>query len=344
MTMERRAFLQKASFTLASMPFAGQALADSFPGPSNSELLSNLEEKSIHRIAFGSCNNTSKDMNYWSLIDRDRPDLWIWLGDNIYADFTTLSERESRYNKLKHHPLYAKFRAKTPVVGIWDDHDYGYNNSDGSYWSKEESQRLFCDFMDIDSAAPARTRDGIYQSYTFGPLGQRTQVILLDMRYNMDQKLSVRRILGELQWQWFEEQVLGSTADLLIIGSSLAVTSNVALLGLEGWAGYGAERARLYELLSRTDIPTVMLSGDRHFAELYRVMLPSGRVIHEVMASGLTHNSGVTLPHPGRISPMVNKKNYGMLEVDWSGGRAEVRMQIKSAETYGVLTEALMRI
>lgn len=344
--MERRAFLQKTSLALAALPFATPSLAqtDELPIKSNSELLAELSEKAVQRIAFGSCNNTSKDLSYWSLIDRDRPDLWIWLGDNIYADLTSLAERESRYMQLKHYPHYAEFRRKTPIVGIWDDHDYGFNNSNASYWSKEESQKLFCDFMDIDLDAPARMQDGIYRSFTFGPRGQQTQVILLDLRYNMNKFAVNKKILGDVQWDWFENEVLSSTADLLVIASSLAVTSDVALLGLEGWAEYGDERRRLYDLLSRTDAPAVLLSGDRHFAELYRMVLPSGRIVHEAMSSGLTHHSGVTLPHPHRISPMVNKKNYGMLEIDWSTGRPEVMMQIKSAETYGVLTEARMTL
>lgn len=345
MSMERRAFLQKTSLALATLPFASRGLAEEIVEPlSNTELLSGLSDKALTRIAFGSCNNTSKDLSYWSLIDRDAPDLWIWLGDNIYADLTTLAERESRYMQLKYYPGYAKFRSKTPIIGTWDDHDYGYNNSNGSYWSKEESQKLFCDFMDIDRGAAARLQDGVYQSFTFGPAGQRTQVILLDLRYNMNKHLTQKNLLGDAQWAWFENEVLSSTADLLVIGSSLAVTSNVALLGLEGWAEYGDERRRLYDLLSRVDIPAVMLSGDRHFAELYRIVLPSGRILHEAMSSGLTHHSGVLLPHPGRISPLVNKKNYGMLEIDWSTGRPEVMMQIKSTETFGVLTEARMQI
>ncbi len=348
MPMERRAFLQKTSLALATLPFssalAAQSYTDSLVSKTNAELLADLSEKAVTRIAFGSCNDSKKDMSYWSYIARDKPDLWIWLGDNIYADFTSLAERENRYTQLKTHPLYERFRSETPIIGIWDDHDYGYNNSNGSFWSKEESQQLFCNFMDIQPGEAARVQDGIYRSFEFGPQGQRTQVILLDMRYNMDQNLVRRKILGDEQWAWFENQVLTSTADLLVIGSSLAVTSNIALLGLEGWAGYGEERRRLYDLLAQTETPAVLLSGDRHFAELYRVVLPSGRVVHEAMSSGLTHSSGVVLPHPGRISPMVGKKNYGMLEVDWSSGRPEVNMQIKSAETYGVLAEARMTL
>lgn len=342
--MERRTFLRNSSLAAAGLFLPKRLRAEEPAITSNADALIALEGKALRSIAFGSCNNTAKDLSYWSLIHQDRPDLWIWMGDNIYADLTSLKERERRYHFLKTFPLYQEFRAHTPIIGTWDDHDYGYNNSSGSFWSREESQQLFCDFMDIDKDSEIRVQDGVYQSYSFGPTGQRTQVILLDLRYNMNNKLSHRVLLGEAQWQWFENLLRGSRADLLVIGSSLNVTSDIALLGLEGWAGYPGERKRLYETLAMTDVPTILLSGDRHFAELYRVTLPSGKVVHEAMSSGLTHSLGVTLPHPGRISPTIGRKNYAVLQIDWTAIGPIVTMQIKSCERYGVLGEALTTI
>lgn len=339
--MERRTFLRNSSLAAVSLFLPKHLRAEERVVTSNADSLLALENKPLRSIAFGSCNKTTKDLSYWSLIKRDQPDLWIWMGDNIYADHTKLNQREMLYNNLKSYPLYQDFRESTAIIGTWDDHDYGSDNSTGTFWSREESQQLFCDFMDIDKGSEIRAQDGVYQTYSFGPAGQRTQIILLDLRYNMNNNITHRAILGEAQWLWFENLLQTSTADLIVIGSSLAVTSNVVGFGLEGWGAYPDERRRLYEALSSIDRPVVMLSGDRHFSELYRVALPSGKVVHEAMSSGLTHTTGVILPHPGRISPMIGKKNYGVLEIDWSGGRPVVNMQIKSAETYGVLCEAV---
>ena len=340
--MERRTFLRNGSLAAASLLLPKHLRADERTVTSNADSLLALEDKPLRSIAFGSCNKTGLNLNYWSLIQRDQPDLWIWMGDNIYADHTNLMQREKLYNNLKSFPLYQDFRESTAIIGTWDDHDYGSNNSTGTFWSREESQQLFCDFMDIDKASEVRVQDGVYQSYSFGPVGQRTQVILLDLRYNMNNTLTHKSILGEAQWIWFENQLRSSTADLIVIGSSLAVTSNVVGLGLEGWGAYPNERKRLYEALANLglDVPVVMLSGDRHFAELYRVALPSGKIVHEAMSSGLTHTTGVKLPHAGRISPMIGKKNYGVLAIDWTLAGPVVNMQIKSTETYGVLYEA----
>ncbi|MBC7660039.1 MAG: alkaline phosphatase family protein [Chitinophagaceae bacterium] len=337
--MERRSFLRGSSFLAASL-LLPQGLSAQSRIVNNVDALNLLEDKPLRSIAFGSCNKSKHDQSYWSLIGRDQPDLWVWMGDNIYADRTSLNQRKNLYDELKAHPLYQDFRGKTPIIGTWDDHDFGSNNSTELYWNREQSQALFADFIDLPQNALARQQDGVYQTFSFGPVGQRTQIILLDLRYNMNRSKVEKEILGEAQFRWFEETLAASTADLVIVGSSLAVTSNVAMLGLEGWHEFGADRLRLYDALSKTDKPLLILSGDRHYGEIYRTILPSGKIIHEAMASGLTHVSPIGLPHPDKISSTVTKKHYGLLQIDWSGSIPSVNVQLKSAERFAVLTEA----
>ncbi|MCR9083112.1 MAG: alkaline phosphatase family protein, partial [Cyclobacteriaceae bacterium] len=43
------------------------------------------EEEEITRIAFGSCNRQNRPQPLWQPIVSDNPDLWIWMGDNIYG-------------------------------------------------------------------------------------------------------------------------------------------------------------------------------------------------------------------------------------------------------------------
>ena len=47
---------------------------------------SNDQHKPIQTIAFGSCNKQDMDQSFWPIIAAQNPDLWVWLGDNIYAD------------------------------------------------------------------------------------------------------------------------------------------------------------------------------------------------------------------------------------------------------------------
>lgn len=288
-------------------------------------------------IAFGSCNDSLKDQSFWRHIARDAPDLWIWLGDSIYADDLTGPERRSLYQDLLWAPGYQNFRSQTPVIGTWDDHDYGANNADCNFPHKLESKRDLLDFLEVPRGAEVWGREGVYQSFSIGQPGQKVLIVLVDLRYHMDKRR--HQLLGEEQWAWLEQEIQATSANLVLIGSSLNLSSPYSGFGLEGWDEYPGERRRLYELLSGKGLPTIILSGDRHYAEVSRITLPSGLPLYEVMSSGLTHTFGLHLPNPGALSRRVVSKNYGLLKIEWTQSGPLVRMQLKSTEEYALYRE-----
>ena len=84
--------------------------------------------KKITTIAFGSCNRQDLPQDIWNQIALNKPDLWIWTGDNIYGDSEDMSILKGKYLKQKKGSAYQNFRKKTLITGIWDDHDYGVND------------------------------------------------------------------------------------------------------------------------------------------------------------------------------------------------------------------------
>lgn len=318
--MDRRRFLVNGSLGVMGLGLSRHLMAES----------NRLEDQPLRRFAFGSCNYSDRDQSHWKIIGQDQPDLWIWLGDNIYGDGLTMTQRQQRYLDLKNNSYYAAFRARIPMIGTWDDHDYASDNKDGSFPDKLQSKYQFMDFMGISGDAEVMKHSGVYQSYSYGPAGQRTKVILLDLRYNQDQSRTNKILLGDEQWRWFEQEVATADYDLLIIGSSLNVTSPSTGLGLEGWNAFGTERQRLYRLLSGVTCPTLILSGDRHQADISRVDPGNGRSVYEFMSSGLTHSSGLSLPSPYRLSKVIGDKNYGWVDIDWSGSVPLLSMTIRS--------------
>ena len=85
-------------------------------------------QKTHHNIAFGSCNKHLFPQDYWTIIAKQKPDLWIWLGDIVYADTDNETALFNAYNTLFSNVFYQNFIRNTPVTGIWDDHDYGKND------------------------------------------------------------------------------------------------------------------------------------------------------------------------------------------------------------------------
>ena len=98
------------------------------------------------RILFGSCNKVELEQTLWNPIVARKPSAWIWAGDAVYGDTlqwrllpfprptwkpATIKKLEALYKKQKAHPGYqALLKTGVPVLGTWDDHDFGVNDAD----------------------------------------------------------------------------------------------------------------------------------------------------------------------------------------------------------------------
>lgn len=317
------------------------------------------------RIAFGSCAHQDKPQPIWTPILADRPDLFIFLGDNIYADTDDPAAIQACYDKLAQVPGYQQLIANTQVLATWDDHDYGQNDIGREYVARHESRRIMLDFFGEPAASERRTRpDGIYTSFVHGAPGQRVQIILLDLRWNRsslvelsDPALRASRVamqmgpydvntaadavlVGEAQWQWLEEQ-LQVEADLRIIGSSIQLLAEFT--GWETWANYPHERSRLFQLLSRYQRePVVIISGDVHWCE-YSEIRDSGWAwpLLELTSSGLTETWTAVSPNRHRVGEAFAVANYGLIDIDWAGTRPAVTLQVKDASGVALIDHAV---
>lgn len=304
-------------------------------------------------IAFGSCNKATLPQPLWSDILQQQPDLWIWLGDNIYGDTSDMAAMREKYQQQLRQPEYQKVIAQVPVVGIWDDHDYGINDGGKDFAPKAASRDLMLEFLNVVKSRPVWNREGGYQAYTFGPAEQQVKVILLDTRYFRDELLEAsvagRRynanptgdILGEEQWNWLHKELESSEAQINIIGSSIQVIAEDH--GFEKWANFPQSRQRLLNLIAESKAQgVVLLSGDRHIGEISQMDLPDvSYPLLDVTSSGLTHvYEEADEENRHRISDLVASLNYGLIQIDWQQQPPQVTYQIKGEDgaTYATKT------
>jgi len=313
------------------------------------------EDVVLDRIAFGSCNGQDEPQPLWSNIRRHDPDLWIWLGDNIYADTRDMQTMAQKYAKQRARPEYQKLLATTRVIGTWDDHDYGENDAGRYYPKRDSSQQLFLDFMGVPADHPRREREGVYSAHTYGPPGQRVKVILLDTRYHRDSLAAAPDsswhykarasgdFLGATQWAWLENELRTSDAQLHIIGSSIQVIPEQH--GWEKWANFPQARQRLFDTIRRSGAPgVILLSGDRHMAEHSRLDPEViGYPLHEITASGLTHSWGGigSEPNRHRVDSMFTRINYGFIQIDWAKQPADVTLQVRGRNDRVAIEETI---
>ena len=79
-------------------------------------------------------------------INKKNPDFMLWLGDNTYLrepDWNSRTGFIKRYSHTRAFPELQPLLASTHHYATWDDHDYGPNNSDGSFWLKETASEIF---------------------------------------------------------------------------------------------------------------------------------------------------------------------------------------------------------
>jgi alkaline phosphatase D len=310
------------------------------------------DTKTLARVAFGSCVHQDKPQPIWDRIVEVRPDLFLLIGDAIYADVPKDTVMAEAYAKLGAQPGFKKLRQTCPVLAIWDDHDYGLNDAGVNYAHKEEAKKQFLTFFGEPHDSPRWKRAGIYDAKIFGPPGRRVQVILLDGRYNRSENLTKGKrgsdpnfprsepylltkdpkatFLGEEQWKWLEEQ-LKMPAEIRLICSGIQVISEDHIF--ERWAMIPHERERLFNLIKTTKAAGVIfLSGDRHLADLAAMDAGVGYVLYDLTASGLNQAADeYRPPEPNRhrVATLSWGNHFGLVEIDWNKTDPLIRLQIR---------------
>jgi alkaline phosphatase D len=308
-------------------------------------------EAPLRRIAFGSCAHQNRPQPIWEAVVKAKPDLFLFLGDNVYADTLDMKVLRAEYAKLAAVPGYKQLRKTCPVLATWDDHDYGLNDSGADYPMRRESQQVFLDFWGVPKDSPRRKQEGVYHAQVFGPPGQRVQVIQLDTRYFRSPLKKAERpnprkgpyvpetdkettILGEAQWKWLAEQ-LKVPAELRLLVSSIQVVAEDH--GFEKWGNFPHERDRLLRTVREAKAAgVVLLSGDRHLAELSVLDRPAvGYPLFDLTSSGLNmaNKSWRALEaNRRRVALMDRGNNFGVVEIDWGRKDPLVRLQIRDEE------------
>lgn len=303
----------------------------------------------IHRLAFGSCGSQDQPQPVLDLAVAQKPDLFIWLGDNIYGDSEVLDTLEAKYQRLASKKEFQNLSGACPMIATWDDHDYGANDAGRHYPLKLQSKELFLKFWNIPKEDIRHQREGIYTSYYFQDKKHTLQIIVLDMRtfrddlrlykgepvdttrffYSLDYlpyETSDSTLLGAAQWAWLEKQ-LEVPADLRIIASSsqFGITFN----GYEAWANFPHEQKKFLELIKKTRANgVVFISGDVHYAEVSKLNHPGLYPIFDVTASGITSTWDFSTPNDNRIDGAVMENHFGLIDINWGTSDPSIHMKI----------------
>ncbi|MCW7494435.1 alkaline phosphatase family protein [Leptospira sp. 2 VSF19] len=310
------------------------------------------KESESLRIGFGSCLHQDKEspiLNQW---EKESFDLILLLGDNIYADSLVAEEKIPAYQKQFVRPQWKKIRATSQILATWDDHDYGINDSGSEYVDKEKSREVF--ISQVGALMPKGRRlgtkdgKGIFHSYFLDFKKKKIHIVIPDTRffrselkpsfwsfftgkkhYRPNENLDAT-LLGEEQWKWLTEE-LEKPSDFLVFVSGIQVIPTEQ--PFEKWGNFPKEREKLFQLLgSAKTSDLVILSGDRHIAEIYEYPIEDKRKFIEITSSSLNFPLPfLTLEYDSRfkLTPAFLEENYGVLRIQIKEGKLVWRAEIK---------------
>jgi len=266
-----------------------------------------------------------------------QPDVMLWLGDNIYLrepDWGTRSGYLHRYTHTRSLPEMQRLLRTGAHYAIWDDHDYGPNDADGSWIHGDMALECF-DLFWPNPTCGAPGVKGAITSFSHADV----DFFLLDNRSHRvpgNVSTSAPGMLGDAQIDWLMRALKYSDAAFKVVAVGSQVLNSAAIY--ETYATMGAERERLLKRIEDEGLRNVVfLTGDRHFTELSSVKLKDGRTLYDLTCSPLT--SGVHKPkevNANRVDgTLVEQRNFATLS--FSGVRKERVMTMRVFDAEGQL-------
>jgi len=290
------------------------------------------------RFVIGSCAEDVPGKVYpvWEQIQAEQPDALILIGDTPYIDATNLDYQQRRYREFYSVPQFYELVQQIPFYSIWDDHDFGKNDTDGNLPGKEQSRYAFTCYRPNPSFGSGG--EAVYTHFRVGT----TEVFLLDTRWfagtepsQVDPDRST--LLGETQWNWLKEKLLASEAPFKLLASGMIWNNATRPNKPDHWGSYPHEKERLFSFIKENEIKGVMLvGGDIHRSRylLHSTEELAGYKIPEFITSPLHDHvmESADAPHPDLVYDSGVGSAYMLFETHNDGDLPLMEVSCKTAD------------
>ncbi len=249
----------------------------------------------------------------------------LWLGDNVYLrepDWNSRSGVLHRYTHTRSLPEMQELLATRANYAIWDDHDFGPNDSDKGFYNKNMTLEAFELFWGNPTYGVGDIK-GAITSFQYGDI----DFFLLDNRWYRDpDKLHKegKTMLGNAQLEWLFDNLVTSEANFKVVAMGGQFLSDANQYEMYSADGFNDERLKIIKFIQDQGIKNVVfITGDVHFSEASVLREEGMPTIWDVtlstMSSGPNKNGDQwknSYRIPGKI---YTDRNFGLIKVTGSG-------------------------
>lgn len=305
------------------------------------------------KFVFGSCayvNETEVDRpgkpyggdyHIFKKIIEQKPDFMVWGGDNVYlreVDWNSRTGIMQRYTHTRSLPELQPLWGSIHHYAAWDDHDFGPDNSDASFWNKNLTTEAFKLFWGNPNYGVA---GGVSGTFTWNDV----QFFLMDnrsFRTSTNTKQQTPQMLGDRQINWLIEALKYSRANFkfVVVGSQVLNNADMSKAHwAENYSKYQVEQQKLIKAIKNENIRGVIfLTGDRHHTELSKLEENTQYPLYDVTISpftaGAAGNRGKGEKNTLRVpDTYVGVRNFAVMEV--TGPRRNRVLSIKVLDGKG---------
>ncbi len=198
------------------------------------------------------------------------PHLFIHMGDLHYYDLTgparplppLMGQFRRSLDRVLSQEHQALFYRRTPILYMWDDHDFGPDESDGNSPTRDAARAYYATDVPHYPLPIGANADGpLAQTCDIG----RVRVIATDAR--SDRLPAQRTLLGQRQFAWLLEELGRAAADRVPLVVWMNPVPWITVDGdSQGWGMFAAERRAIGQRITSLGLGPrlIMLSGDAH--------------------------------------------------------------------------------
>lgn len=314
-------------------------------------------ESSGFRVAFTACAGYAPEHErIWQTIKKQEPLALLMLGDNVYIDDPehSLTQRFCYYRRYS-RPEWRDLVANTGVYAIWDDHDFGANDSFGGpevdkpAW-KPEVIDVFRQNWNNPAYGGGSEQPGVWFDFHIGDV----HFIMLDGRYYREPNGQHRKhppqsdtpsMLGPAQLAWLKQTLRTSEATFKVIASPVPWADGTTRGNnrLDKWEGYPAEREAIFDHLAKHEINgVVLISGDRHRSDARRIDRENGYSLYDFMSAITTnYHTHPLVEGPGYLFGYNENNNFGTLDFDTTLDDPRMVFEIRTIDDELIWSHAL---